>query len=78
MPAGSFPAFVAEYPGNCEGGHPRVQQSLGATASQVMGTGVFDGSAGVAVFWFYDHSRGLANPGEDAFYPIYRESFGLC
>ena len=51
MPAGSFPAFVAEY--------PRVQQSLGATASQVMGTGVFDSSAGAAVFWFYDHSRGL-------------------
>ena len=43
-----------------------------------MGTGVFDGSAGAAVFWFYDHSRGLANPGEYAFYPIYRESFGLC
>ena len=48
MSAGSFPAFAAEYPGNCERWYPRVQQSLGATTWQVMGTGVFDGSAGAA------------------------------
>ena len=55
MPVGGGPAFVAEYPGNYERSYPRVQQSLGATASQIMGTGVFDGSTGAAVFWFYDH-----------------------
>ena len=43
-----------------------------------MGTGIFGGSAGAAVFRFYDNPRGLANSGEDAFYPIYRESFGLA
>ena len=77
MPAGSFPAFVAEYPGNCERWYPRVQQSLGATASQVMGTGVFDPPARPWIPFVHDHSRGLANPGEDAFYPIYREPFGF-